>query len=69
MADEDGQSQVERVLLMQDEPPAGVEMTVSMRGLWRALRAFGTATPTAVEVDAFEALWSQIAAERPDARG
>jgi len=64
-----GEEEVSRVLLMQDEPPAGVEMTVTMRGLWRALRGFGTTEINTSEMDAFEALWAQIAAERPDARG
>jgi hypothetical protein len=67
MADKDGRSQVERVLLMQDEPPEGVQITVSMRALWRALSGFGFDDPRQSQVDAFEALWSQIADERPDA--
>jgi hypothetical protein len=55
--------------LILTEPPEGVQITVSMRALWRALRPFGCGWTTREQVDAFEALWSQIAAERPDARG
>lgn len=50
-----------------DQPPEGVQITVSMRALWRALNGFGFDDPSRDEVDAFEALWAQIAAERPDA--
>jgi hypothetical protein len=57
-----------RILLMQDEPPAGVEMTVSMRALWLALRDWGYDHQSPESHDAFEALWAQIAAERPDGR-
>lgn len=58
-----------RILLMQDEPPEGVQITVSMRALWRALLGWGFDDPSDLSQDAFEALWSQIATERPDARG
>jgi hypothetical protein len=53
--------------IMWREPPGGVEMTVSMRCLWRALNGWGFDDPTTDSADAFEALWSQIATERPDA--
>lgn len=51
------------------EPPAGIEITVSMRALWRVLDGFGFDDPSRDQVDAFEALQAQVAAERPDARG
>jgi hypothetical protein len=68
MADEE-LTEVGRRQLMHTEPPEGVQITVSMRALWRALNGFGFDDPRQSQVDAFEALWSQIAAERPDARG
>jgi hypothetical protein len=67
MDEEEELTEVGRRMLMNIEPPEGVQITVSMRALWRALSGFGFDDPRASEVDAFEALWSQIADERPDA--
>lgn len=55
--------------LQYTPPPEGQEITVSMRCLWLALNGFGFPDPDPAESDAFEALWSQITAERSDNPG